>query len=105
MPINPFKTKSTFHPRNKDAAIEIYLSSLEEKLSKIEVPKDKFNNLTKGEWDVLHNLKNDKTGVIKGVDKGSVVVVWDREDSIKEAENQLGDTNIHIYIGESGLVG
>ena len=47
-PINPFKTKSTFNPRNKDAAIEIYLSSLEEKLLKIEVPKDKFNNLTKG---------------------------------------------------------
>ena len=24
---NPFKTKSTFDPRNKDAAIEIYLTS------------------------------------------------------------------------------
>ena len=32
IPINPFKAKSTFNPRNKDAAIEIYLSSLEEKL-------------------------------------------------------------------------
>ena len=29
------------------------------------------------------------------VDKGSAVVVWDREDYIKEAENQLGDTNIY----------
>ena len=28
---NPFKTKSHFNPRNKDTAIEIYLSSLEEK--------------------------------------------------------------------------
>ena len=27
---NKFKPKSTFNPRNKDAAIEIYLSSLEE---------------------------------------------------------------------------
>ena len=95
MPINQFKTKSTFNPRNKDAAIEIYLSSLEEKLLKIEVPKDKFNNLTKGERDALYNLKNDKTVVIKGADKGSAVVVWDREDYIKEAENQLGDTNIY----------
>ena len=25
----------------------------------------------------------------------SAVVVWDREDYIKEAENQLGDTNIY----------
>ena len=53
IPINPFKTKSTFNPRNKDATTEIYLSSLEEKPLKIEVPKDKFNNLTKGEWDAL----------------------------------------------------
>ena len=68
---------------------------MEEKLLKIEVPKDKFNNLTKGERDALYNLKNDKTIVIKGADKGSAVVVWDREDYIKEAENQLGDTNIY----------
>ena len=60
--------------------MEIYLSSLEEKLLKIEVPKDKFNNLTKGERDALYNLKNDKTIVIKGADKGSAVAVWDRED-------------------------
>ena len=33
--------------------------------------------------------------MIKGADKGSAVVVWDREDYIKEAENQLGDTNIN----------
>ena len=53
IPIDPFKTKSTFNPRSKDAAIEIYLSSLEEKLLKIEVPKDKFNTLTKREQDAL----------------------------------------------------
>ena len=40
IPINPCKTKSTFNPRNKDVTIEIYLSSLEEKLLKVEVPKD-----------------------------------------------------------------
>ena len=44
-----FKAKSKFNPRNKDAAIELYLSSLEEKLMKVEVPKDKFNNLTNSE--------------------------------------------------------
>ena len=31
----------------------------------------------------------------KAADKGSAVVVWDREDYIKEAENQLGDTNLY----------
>ena len=43
----------------------------------------------------MYNLKNDKTIAIKSADKGSAVVVWDREDYIKEAENQLGDTNIY----------
>ena len=28
-------------------AIEIYLSSLEEKLMRLEIPKDKYNNLTR----------------------------------------------------------
>ena len=36
--INPFKAKSTFNPMNKDATIEIYFSSLEEKPFKIDVP-------------------------------------------------------------------
>ena len=31
----------------------------------------------------------------KGADKGLAVVAWDREDYIKEAENQLGSTNIY----------
>ena len=29
---NKFQLKSTFNPKNKDAAIEMYISSLEEKL-------------------------------------------------------------------------
>ena len=70
-----FKLKSKFNPRNKDAAIELYLSSLEEKLMKVEVPKDKFNILTNSERKALYDLKNDKSIVIKSTDKGSAVVV------------------------------
>ena len=33
--------------------------------------------------------------MIKEADKGSAVIVWGREDCIKETENQLGDTNIY----------
>ena len=95
IPINPFKVKYTFNARNKEAVIEMYLSSLEKKLLKIEVPKDKFNNLTKGEGDALYNLDNDKAIVVKGADKGWAVVVWDREHYIKDTTNQLGDANIY----------
>ena len=43
----------------------------------------------------IEGTNDDRTIVIKGADNCSAVVVWDREDYIKEAENQLGDT--HIY--------
>ena len=92
---NKFKPKSTFNPRNKDAAIEIYLSSLEEKLMNIEIPQYKYNNLTREEWSALYNLKNDKSIVIKSDFKGYAVVVWDRDDYIKEAEEQLGNKDIY----------
>ena len=71
------------------------MSSLEEKLKKIEIPKDKYNNLTSKERQALYNLKNDKNIVIKGADKGSAVIVCDREDYIKEAEKQLGDSSVY----------
>ena len=98
IPINLFKAKSDFNLRKKGAPIEIYLSSSQEKLLKTEVPKDIYNNLIKGKRDALYILKNDKTIAIKGADKDSVVVVWDREDYIKEAERQLGDTNIYAEV-------
>ena len=64
-----FKPKSKFNTRNKDAAIELYLSSLKEKLMKVEVPKDKLNSLTKSEQKALYDLKNDKSIVIKSADE------------------------------------
>ena len=67
----------------KDTAIELYLSSLKEKLTKVEVPKDKFNNLSNSERKALYDLKNDKSIVIKSADKGLAVVVSGREDYIK----------------------
>ena len=96
-----FKPKSKFNPRNKDAAIELYLSSLKEKLMKVEVPKDKFNNLTNSERKALYDLKNDKSIVIKSADKGSAVVVWNREDYIKEAEKQLGDQEVYEEVSNN----
>ena len=70
-----FKSKSKFNPHNKGAVIELYLSSLEEKLMKVEIPKGKFNNLTNSEQKALYDLKNDESIVIKSADKGSAVVV------------------------------
>ena len=93
--LDQFKPKSIFNLRNKDAAIEVYMSSLEEKLMKIEIPKDKYNNLTCKEWQALYDFKNDESIVIEDSSKESTVVVWDRADYIKEAEKQLGDSDAY----------
>ena len=82
-----FKPNFKFNSCNKDVPIELYLSRLEEKLTKIEVPKEKFNNLTSSERNALYNHKDNKNIVNKGADKGSTVVVWDRKDYMKEAKN------------------
>ena len=87
--------KSTFNPKNKDVLIEIYLSCLEEKLVDIDIPKDKFNNLSKEERDAIYSLKNDNSIVIKAVDKGSEVVVCDKEDYLKEAHDQFSDEKVY----------
>ena len=85
------RPKSIFNVKNKDIIIETYLSSLKEKLLDIGIPKDKFNNLSEEEGDVLYFLKNDKTIVIKGAGKGSGVNTWGREDYLIEAHKQLPD--------------
>ena len=86
---------SKVNPRNKDADIEVYFSSLKEKLKKVEVPKDKFKNLTNSERKALYDLKNDENIEIKGADKNAAVVVWDREDNIIEAEKQPGNKEVY----------
>ena len=54
-----------------------------------------YSNLTREERQAIKSLKEDPNIVIKSADKGSAVVVWDREDYLQEASNQLGDTSTY----------
>ena len=93
-----FKPKSTFNPRNKDAVIETCLSCLEERLLDIEIPSKRFNNLTKDERNAMYTLKDDKSIIIKGAAKGAAVIVWDREDYLKEARKQLENKEVYLEV-------
>ena len=64
----------------------------------IEIPSKRYNNLTKDERVALYSLKDDPSIIIKYVNKGSVVVVWDREDYLKEAYKQLDDREVYEEI-------
>ena len=51
--------------------------------------KHRCNDLTREKRKALYNLTNDTSIIIKEADKGSVAVIWDKEDCLKETEEQL----------------
>ena len=68
---------------------------MEERLFDIEILSKRYNNLTKEEHDALYSLRDDSTVIIKGADKGSVVVAWDSEYYLKETYKQLEDREMY----------
>ena len=48
-----------------------------------------YSSLSKEEWEAVRTLADDRNIFIKKADKGSCVVLWDRNDYITEAESQL----------------
>ena len=63
--------------------------------SNYDISESTQSSLSSEEWKALRGLAADKTIVIKGADKGSSVVVWDRSDYLHEASRQLQDQNIY----------
>ena len=74
------------------------MSSVEQELFKdIEIPS-RYSNLSSEEWGAIRYLADDRSIVIKKADKSSAVVVWDRDDYVKEAQKQLEVENIYRKI-------
>lgn len=96
-PPPPFTLKSTWAPPSsalpEDIRNLIHLDS-EFFLSKfkLSIPKPNLNKL---EIEALNSLKENTTIVIKPADKGSAVVVMDRDQYIWEGHRQLMDTNYY----------
>ena len=61
--------------------------------------------MTKEERDALRGLADDRSIAIKRADKDPCVVVWCRDNYIKEAENQLRDNTVYkdVYFEETML--
>ena len=55
-------------------------------------------NLTQDEQKALENLRNYDDIIIKQADKGSAVVVMDREANINEAMGQLNDSEVYMLL-------
>ena len=89
-----FRAKSLWKPPNSHGSLEVFLSRLEKELFSDDISESTQSNLSAEEWKALRGLAADKSIVIKGADKGSSVVVWDRSDYLHEASRQLQDQNI-----------
>ena len=48
-----------------------------------------YSSLSKEEWKAVNTLADDRNIVIKNVDKGLCVIIWDRNDYITDEESQL----------------
>ena len=84
----------------------MFLSRLEKLLFSDDVSESTQNNFSAEESKALRGLAADKTIVIKGADRSSAVVVWDRSDYLHEASRQLPDQNIYenVKFNENILV-
>ena len=91
--INPFKQKSNFNPGKNDAIMEFYSSRLEEEI--LFLDNISYCNLTKGERNALYSLRDDRSIIVKEADKGSGVVVWEREVYLAEARKKLDDKEVY----------
>ena len=93
--ISTYKLKSTWNPPRGSPALELFLSKVKEDTFSVLPGHPKKFNLSKEEYLTMRSLQNDGSVIIKPADKGSAVVVWDRQDYLKEAERQLSDSSVY----------
>ena len=98
--IPAFRKKSSWCPeKNRDLFLEAYASALEEKIFLESNLKEKCHrNLTKEEQNALEDLRSYDDIIIKQADKGSAVVVMDKEQYVAEATGQLGDSAVYVSL-------
>ena len=54
-----------------------------------------YSNLNKEERKALYSLRDHTSIIIKEADKGSGIVVWDRDDYLEEAKKQLDGKEVY----------
>ena len=90
--------KSSWNPPKGDPNLDYFLGRVEEELFTVIERPVRHSNLSQEEWKTKRSLADDRNVVIKNADKGSCVVIWDRNDDITEAENQLSDKVVYKQV-------
>ena len=82
------KLKSTFNPVGP-FQLETVFYSIEQDLHRLKYIQPWKKNLTKEEYQSIKSLQNHPDVIIKPADKGSAIVICDKEYYVKEGERQL----------------
>ena len=80
--IPTFHSKSTWNPPKGSPPLELFLDKTEQNLFSDFPGKEEQFNLTREEYLTMRNLQGDRNVIIKPADKGSAVVIWDRNKII-----------------------
>ncbi|KAJ8027187.1 hypothetical protein HOLleu_32256 [Holothuria leucospilota] len=98
-----FREKSTWSPPpNRDKFLDAYASVITNEI--IYAPEQRaFSNLSVDERAARSDLKANCDIVIREADKGSAVVVMDRDLYIKEGYRQLDDPQVYERVSEAVL--
>ena len=93
------KKSSQCLDKNRDLFLEVYASTLEEKIFQESNLKEKCHqNLTKEEQKAGEDFRSYDDIVIKQADKGSAVVVMDKEQYVTQAMRQLADSAVCVSL-------
>ena len=61
----------------------------------------KNSNMSREEWQAVRFLADDRNIMIKKADKGSCVVVWDRNNYLVETQRALSDTKVDRDVSDT----
>ena len=93
-----FKPKSLWKPPAGHPCVELFLSKLERELFPFLPDKPQSYNMSKEEWQAMHNLAKDHSILIKPSDKGSCIAVWDYKDYLAEGYKQLSNSSTYVEV-------
>lgn len=94
---HPFRQKSNWDPPRASPVIEGYLDRVGDEIQNMD-PLPYVPNLSRTHRKALRELTLDNSLVIKKADKGSGIVVEDRENYIRDGLAHLSDTNVYEQI-------
>ena len=86
--IPAFRSKSPWKPPTGHPNLKVLFSSVEKELFEDIGTSLRYSNFSNKEWKSIRSLADDRSIVIKKAGEGYAVVVWERNDYIKEKKGR-----------------